>query len=209
MMESETQIGEKMKSTRTTIAMAVILSAATLLSACGPEPTPPPPTPDLDAFATQVAATVLAQVEKTAAAYTPPATNTPEASPTPTQPEMTATPEATATPVQCDNAQYVSDVTVPDNTQMTPGQKFVKTWQIKNTGTCTWSTGYTLVYSHGEKMNGKAVALTGDVLPGATTEVTVNLTAPSKAGSYAGAWRMANAKGYPFGTWYTVVITVK
>jgi hypothetical protein len=61
-MENETQIGEKMKSIKTTIAMAAITATAILLSACGPEPTPPPPTPDLDAFATQVAATVLVQV---------------------------------------------------------------------------------------------------------------------------------------------------
>jgi hypothetical protein len=202
----ETQIGEKMKKTKTYIALAVILAAAVILSACGPEPTPPPPTPDLNAFATQVAATVLAQVEKTAAAYTPPATNTPEASPTP---EATATPNVTTTPVQCDEAKYVSDVTVPDGTQMTPGQKFVKTWQIKNTGTCTWAAGYTLIYGYGEKMSGQAVALTTDVLPGGTTEVSVNLTAPNKVGSYTGAWRMSNTKGYPFGDFYTVVVTVK
>jgi hypothetical protein len=198
-----------MKSTKTTIAIAVITAAAILLSACGPEPTPPPPTPDLDAFATQVAATVLAQVSKTAAAYTPPATSTPEASPTPAAPEATATPEASPTAGTCDDSQYVSDVTVPDGTQMTPGQNFVKTWQIKNIGTCTWSAGYTLVYGYGEKMNGKAVALTGDVPPGGTTEVSVNLTAPSKAGNYTAAWRMANANGYPFGAFVTVVITVK
>jgi hypothetical protein len=208
-MENETQIGEKMKSTKTTIAMAVITAAAILLSACGPEPTPPPPTPDLDAFATQVAATVLAQVSKTAAAYIPPATNTPEATATP---QVSSTPEVTVSPTSpaaCDLAKYVSDVTIPDGTQMTPGQKFVKTWQIKNTGTCTWSAGYTLVYGYGEKMNGKAVALTSDVLPGGTAEVSVNLTAPSKAGNYTAAWRMANKNGYPFGDFYTVVITVK
>jgi methionine-rich copper-binding protein CopC len=92
---------------------------------------------------------------------------------------------------------------------MTPGQNFVKTWQIKNTGTCTWAAGYTLVYGYGEKMNGKAVALTSDVAPGGTTEVSVNLTAPSKAGNYTAAWRMANANGYPFGAFVTVVIAVK
>lgn len=198
-----------MRRTKTTIAIAVISAAAILLSACGPEPTPPPPTPDLDAFATQVAATVLAQVSKTAAAYTPPATNTPEASPTPATPEATATPEVTNTPGACDNSEYVADVTVPDGTQMTPGQKFVKTWQLKNTGTCTWSAGYTLVFGYGEKMNGQAVALTADVLPGATSEVSVNLTAPSKAGNYTGTWRMANKNGYPFGEFVIVVITVK
>jgi len=191
---------------KTSLALAALLAAAVILSACGPAPTPPPPTPDLNAFATQVAATVLAQVRKTAAAYTPPVTDTPEASPTP---RSTATPEASSTPAVCDAAKYVSDITVPDNTQMTPGQQFVKTWQIKNTGTCTWATGYTLIYGYGEKMNGKAVALTTDVPPGATAELSVNLTAPAKAGSYTGAWRMSNAKGYPFGDFYTVVITVK
>jgi hypothetical protein len=205
----ETQIGEKMNRIKTHIALAVVLVAAIILSGCGPTATPPPPTPDLDAYATQVAATVLAQVSKTAAAYVPPATNTPEATVTPRE---TATPEVTATPTTlaaCDQAKYVSDVTVPDGTQMTPGQKFVKTWQIKNTGTCTWSTSYTLIYGYGEKMSGKAVALTGSVPPAGTTEVSVNLTAPSKAGTYTAAWRMANAKGYPFGDFYTVVITVK
>jgi hypothetical protein len=152
---------------------------------------------------------VLAQVSKTAAAYTPPATNTPEATATT---QATATPAVTVTPTApaaCDLAKYVSDVTVPDGTQMTPGEKFVKTWEIKNTGTCTWGAGYTLVYGYGEKMNGQAVALTGDVPPGGTTQVSVNLTAPSKAGTYTAAWRMANPKGYPFGDFYTVVISVK
>jgi len=200
-----------MNRTKIQIALAVSLAAAILLSACGPAATPQP-TPDLNAFATQVAATVLAQVSKTAAAYTPPATPTavptvtPRESPTP---EGTATPQASPTVAQCDNAQYVADVTIPDGTQMTPGQKFVKTWQLKNTGSCTWATGYTLVFAYGEKMNGKAVALTSDVLPGETAEVSVNLTAPSKAGNYFAAWRMANAKGYPFGQNVTVSIVVK
>jgi hypothetical protein len=201
-----------MNRTKTYIALAVILVAAIILGGCGPAATPPPPTPDLDAFATQVAATVIAQVSKTAAAYTPPATNTPETTATPKEsptPEGTATPEASPTVAQCDNAQYVSDVTVPDGTQMTPGQKFVKTWQLKNTGSCTWGAGYTLVFAYGEKMNGKPVALTNDVLPGETAEVSINLTAPAKAGTYFAAWRMANAKGYPFGQNVTVSIVVK
>jgi hypothetical protein len=201
-----------MNRTKFHIALAVLVAAATLLSACGPAPTPAPPTPDLDAYATQVAATVLVQVSKTAAASTPPATSTPVPTVTPREsptPEATATPQVTNTPGACDNAQYVSDVTIPDGTVMTPGQKFVKTWQIKNTGTCTWGTGYTLVFAYGEKMNGQAVALTNSVLPGETTEVSVNLTAPKAPGNYLAVWRMANAKGYPFGQNVTVSIAVK
>ena len=57
----------------------------------------------------------------------------------------------------CDNYVYVADVTIVDGTAMTPGQDFVKTWKIKNTGDCTWGDGYGLIYSYGEKMSGEAV----------------------------------------------------
>lgn len=192
-------------------AFLLLTVTALLLSACGAQSTPVPqePTPDLNAFATQVAGQVIAQITQTAAAYTPPPTDTPAATATP---EQSPTPEATATPSKpaaCDDAGYVSDVTVADGTQMTTGQQFTKTWKIKNTGTCTWAANYNLVFGYGEKMGGQPVALGAEVKPGETVDISVNLTAPTKAGNYAGAWRMANANGYPFGEFFTIVITVK
>jgi hypothetical protein len=201
-----------MKNAKTKIALAVILVAALLLGACGPKATPLPPTPDLDAYATQVASTVVAQITKTAAAYTPPPTNTPVASPTS---EITFTPQATSTidPAKCDNSKFIADISVPDGSQMTPKQEFTKTWQIQNIGPCTWTTAYTLIYAYGSstdaKMNGQPVALAGEVKTGETVNVSVNLTAPSKAGTYTGVWRMKNANGSPFGDFLYVVIIVK
>src|SRR5512135_3467629 len=49
----------------------------------------------------------------------------------------------------CDRAQFIADVTVPDGTRFSPGAAFTKTWRLKNVGTCTWSTSYTLVFSSG------------------------------------------------------------
>ncbi len=48
---------------------------------------------------------------------------------------------ATVPPSSCDKAQFVSDVTIPDGTVMSPGQKFTKTWSLKNVGTCAWVKG--------------------------------------------------------------------
>jgi hypothetical protein len=201
-----------MKTKKFTIAITVILVTTLVLSACGPEATPPPPTPDLNALATQVAQTVVARITQTAAAYTPPATETLAASATP---EVSPTPAITATinPATCDDAKFVADISVPDGTQMTPGQKFTKTWQIRNAGPCTWTTGYTLNFGYGSsteaKMNGQSVALTNEVKTGETADVSVNLTAPNKAGTYTGYWRMKNGNGSNFGEFFTVVIIVK
>jgi len=62
-----------------------------------------------------------------------------------------AVPQAQAQ-TYCDHVQFVSDVTVPDGSSFTPGAAFTKTWQLKNIGTCTWTTSYSLVYAGGDQM---------------------------------------------------------
>jgi next-to-BRCA1 protein 1 len=92
---------------------------------------------------------------------------------------------------------------------MTLNQQFVKTWKIKNTGACTWGADYTLIFSHGERMNGKAVPLAVVVQSGDEVEVSVNFTAPGKIGEYTSAWVMANPKGVTFGEAIFVKIVVQ
>jgi hypothetical protein len=117
--------------------------------------------------------------------------------------------EATPTDITCDDAIWVSDVTVPDGTQMTPGQDFVKTWKIKNTGSCTWGTGYTLIHGYDEKLDGIAEPLTTAVAPGEEVEVSVRFKAPSNAGEHRSYWRMQNASGSAFGEFFYVTIVVR
>lgn len=103
-------------------------------------------------------------------------------------------------PAACDRAQFVADVTVPDGTTYTPGAVFTKTWRLKNVGTCTWTTSYAMVFDTGDKMSGPdAVNLPNNVTPGQTVDMSVNLTAPSVAGSYRGYWKFRNASGVNFG----------
>ncbi len=105
-------------------------------------------------------------------------------------PTNTTTPAPTATPV-CPQGQFVTDVTIPDGTEMNPGQTFTKKWRIRNTGTCQWS-GYTLVFDSGDSMNGPATQPIGVVSPGQEIDLEVNLTAPASAGNYRGYWRIVS-----------------
>jgi hypothetical protein len=120
----------------------------------------------------------------------------------------TSTPVPTYTPIPftptaslpCDWISFVTDVTVPDGTAFNPSASFVKTWRLKNIGSCTWTPAYSLVFVSGDRMGGaSAVALPGNVAPGATVDVSVNLTAPTAVNSYTGYWKLRNASGVLFG----------
>jgi hypothetical protein len=185
-----------------------VFLVAAFLAACGPSPTvPAEPTPDVAAVRTSAASTVVSQFTLTAAAFTPTAslpTDTPE-------PDATAT-QTTAAIAQVTNAEGTVvtlcdkyswdldtvDVNVPDNTIMSPGQDFVKTWKIKNIGACTWGAGYELVFSYGEEMEGEAQPLGAAIAPGQEVEVSVQFTAPDLAGTYFSFWTLQNDKGITF-----------
>ena len=198
-----------------------VLIATLTLAACAPA-TPIVPTPDVQVIRTSAANTVVAEFTLTAAVFTAtplPPTETPL--PTPEPPTSTPTIAyatdptmiALGTPGQlCDDMSFdpaTVDVTIVDGTQMTPGQDFVKTWKIKNTGICAWGDGYGLIYSYGEKMSGEPVPLGTLVEVGQEVDVSVNFKAPDKVGEYNSSWQMANAKGIPFGKAIFVKIIVK
>jgi hypothetical protein len=107
----------------------------------------------------------------------------------------------TVPPSSCDKAQFVSDVTVPDGTTTSPGQKFTKTWRLRNVGTCAWAKGtYQIVFYSGEQMGAAAsLAFAEDVPVGRTADFSVEMTAPSTAGTYRGNWMFKNASGQLFG----------
>ena len=106
------------------------------------------------------------------------------------------------------NAGYVADVTVPDDTVFAPGTAFVKTWRVKNTGTCDWEAGTQLVYVSGEPMGGPPAVDVPSVAPDATTDISVNFVAPSAPGTYRSTWQMKNTEGTFYGSQIYVQIIV-
>lgn len=190
------------------------LLAVILLSACNmPAGQASTPTKDAAAIITEAAMTVAAQLTQSAG-LTPSPTTAPEqpatAQPNPAATATIATPSSpvsdTPTPkpipgtsTKPDAASFVEDVTVPDGTVAIPGSVFVKTWRIKNTGTTTWSPAYSLVWVEGDKMGGPdAIPLPHEARPGETVDISVNLTAPIKPGTYQTFFRLRNADGQYF-----------
>ena len=119
------------------------------------------------------------------------------AEPTPTTEPPTDTPE----PAGCTNvASFVSDVTYPDDSEVAADSSFTKTWRLRNDGTCTWTSSYALVFSHGDRMDGPAeAALPGAVPPGSTVDISSGMTAPTDAGTYQGFWKLRSSDGVLFG----------
>ncbi len=123
------------------------------------------------------------------------------------QPTFTSTPlptftrTLTATPIPCHWAQYVSDVSYPDDTVVPPSWTIEKTWRLKNIGSCTWTSGYQLIFDHGDRMDAPdwVQLTTGTVPPGGTVDVMVTLHTPAADGTYQGYYKLRSADSHVFG----------
>jgi len=188
--------------------LALLLLFSLLLTACAPSAAAEP-TPDVAAVRTSAASTVEAKYTLTSAAFTPtlqpPPTEPlePEATATATEESAVVITNEEGTPIElCDSLGYdllTVDVNVPDNTIMSPGQDFIKTWLVTNTGACPWGAGYVLTYAdYTDQMSGQFIALTEVIQPGQEVEVSVQFNAPDAAGEYLSAWTMQNPQGITF-----------
>ena len=187
-----------------------VIFIAILVAACSPSPASGEATPDVAAVRTSAASTIISQFTLTAAAFTP-TTSLPTETSAP-QVDITAT--ATVAPIAqvttgagttvalCDSLSIdptTVDVNIPDGTTMTPGQDFIKTWRVKNNGSCPWGAGYELVYAgYANQMSGQFQPLEEVVQPGQETELSVQFQAPDEAGEYVSAWQMSNPAGVTF-----------
>lgn len=201
-------------------SLTVLVSISLILSACS---LPVNTMSSTDAINTAVAATIAAQLAADDEAIAEPATRTPEPEETRTDEPTaapadtatvvpTATAEATATlvptnttpptatPIPCNAVTFIKDVTIPDGTDIVVGTGFVKTWRLKNIGSCSWNSSYDLVFIDGNAMGGPAAQplTAGVVAPNQTVDVSVSLTAPATVGAKTGRWGIRTPEGIIF-----------
>jgi len=179
------------------LVLGVVLACSPFASAA------PQPAATLDALYTSAAETLSAMSTQGAIALTS------QPSPTGTLTIPTTSPIAlqtyTAVPplepsAKCDAAAFIADVTYPDGTNVGMGVPFTKIWRIKNIGTCNWTTAYALVFVNGEKLGAQnSISLPGNVAPGQTVDLPVQMTAPNQSGRFKGYWKLRNASGALFG----------
>ena len=117
----------------------------------------------------------------------------------------TTVPETAAGPASClNNFTFVSDLTVPDGMTITPNTNITKSWYVTNSGTCTWNSGYKVIYHSGDEVGKKKEF---DILepgafirPGESAVISAELIAPVKIGSsYSTYWAMKADTGEEFG----------
>lgn len=193
--------------------MTALIMIGLFVSSCAPSTPEPTPTLSVDAIQTNAVATFANGLTLTAIAAP---TNTPIPTSTPTLSLPTlanVTPFGTSvtgsTPVvSCNSMAYVNDVTIPDNTVMTPGQTFTKTWKVVNNGTCAWDAGFKFAFTGGDAMSGATYTLTQSIAANSQIDISVAMIAPNKTGSIRGNWRMSTAAGQFFGDEVYVMIMI-
>lgn len=119
-----------------------------------------------------------------------------------TAPSPIAVSTLTQTPVtHCvDAASFVADVTIPQDSRLSPGHSFTKVWRVQNTGTCPWTTEFALVWVDGDSLAASgSVPFTSTISPGSAADLSVDLVAPAEPGTYSGGWRLRDAEGELFG----------
>lgn len=204
-----------MKRTLIAISMMSIL----ILTACGGGNSNVTPTMDLNAIQTQAIETFSVAATQTALAAPPTLFPTLTASPAvPTLDTSAITLPATVPAVSqptsaatksCYSMAFVSDVTIPDNTPVAPGQTFTKTWKVVNNGSCAWDAGFKFAFTGGEQMSGATYTLPAAVAINATIDLSITMTAPTnKTGALRGNWRMQTAGGQFFGDEVFVIVVV-
>ncbi|HEX6034210.1 MAG TPA: CAP domain-containing protein, partial [Anaerolineales bacterium] len=108
----------------------------------------------------------------------------------------TVDPSIPTNPPDCTNsALFVTDVTIPDNTNMVGGTVFTKTWRISNNGTCVWGPTYTLNHYSDERLGAPLSVPLGLTYPGQTLDISVELTAPNTTGTHRGNFVIENPQG--------------
>lgn len=104
-------------------------------------------------------------------------------------------------PDPCNSFRFVAHVTYPSGSVVEPETYFYKTWRIQNTGTCTWNSGYSLVFYDGYQLGGTTPLVFGGnvvVAPGQYVEVTNQLYTPPQPGTYFGYWVLKDSYGNLF-----------
>lgn len=133
--------------------------------------------------------------------YIPP---TPAVTNTPPVALPSATPLAevfrpSPTPACLDNLTYLEDLSIPDGTQVAPGESLDKRWLVENTGSCNWDAGYSLRLVAGLDLGVSETQALYPARSGSSATIRMIFTAPGEPNTYRSAWQAFDPQGEAFG----------
>ena len=100
----------------------------------------------------------------------------------------------------CLGARFIRDVTIPDGTRLTAGMPFTKTWLLENTGSCAWTSAFSLRYVGGNlPIPPVESGIAATVVPGQQANISVQLLSPNEPGEYRAEFQIVAPDGAVFG----------
>jgi hypothetical protein len=128
--------------------------------------------------------------------------------PTTVAPVVAGTPDP-----ECNNVQWEGE-TIPDGTKFKAGETFTKVWKLRNTGTCTWTDGYSFRFIDGNRMGGVDYYFIGKnnhIVPDDAVSIGITMRAPNEPGRYRGYWQVfsdkaTNYMGFGWPVWVEIEV---
>jgi len=123
-------------------------------------------------------------------------------------------PQVQVVPTERLEMAFLSDVTIPDGTEVNAGETFNKVWRLSNSGHATWPLGcrLSLESNTGERLSSvENIEIPGEVPPGSAVTISVEMEAPKKSGRHVSYWRMHGPTGQAFGNriWVDIISNEK
>jgi len=115
----------------------------------------------------------------------------------------------TPTPVCLNGLTFISDITINDNSTVSPGTSLDKRWLVQNSGTCNWDNRYRIRLISGDSLGASTEQATYPARAGTQATFQIIFTAPLNAGTYTSEWQVFDNSGIPFGDTFYIKIVVQ
>ena len=106
-------------------------------------------------------------------------------------------------------ACFVCDISVPDFSELTAGQRVTKIWRMRNEGRTTWPLGTCLIRVGGDNLLASSGPIAvSSAQPGESVDIAADMIAPNAPGRYVCYFRLVKPDGVRFGhrVWVDVVV---
>jgi len=114
----------------------------------------------------------------------------------------------TPTPFCTNGLWFLGDITIPDGTEVNPGERLDKRWEVQNNGTCNWDQHYRVKLIAGPGMGIPVQRALIPALSGTEVIIRMVLIAPDEPGNYRSAWQAYDPQDNPFGDPFFIDIVV-
>ncbi|MCJ7717228.1 MAG: NBR1-Ig-like domain-containing protein [Anaerolineales bacterium] len=114
-----------------------------------------------------------------------------------------AAPQPTPFPTRqanCENQLvFLDDLTIPDGTEVLPGEKVAKRWLITNEGSCNWDQSYSLQLISGLSLGADKIQQLYPARQTSEAVLEIIFTAPDNPGRYNSWWQAYDQDDNRFG----------